>query len=97
MRTSPRRWLIIGAVVIFALAAGTLLLLSTQQRRTEVDAISTQQSAETITTWCGTNVYNECFEPGCTPPPMSFGECRFYFFYEQEQRATRQAISTPAQ
>jgi hypothetical protein len=89
-------WLLMSGLVIIALAAATLFIVSNTQRSIEFDTTSTQHSVETITSWCGTNVYNECFEPGCTPPPMSFGECRFYFLYEQDQRATRQAFSTPS-
>jgi hypothetical protein len=96
MAKSTRLWLLIGGLLILALAAGALLLVSNSQQSPEAYATGTQQFADSVINWCGTNVINECFEPGCTPPPMSFGECRFYYLDEQARLATRQAISTPS-
>jgi hypothetical protein len=95
MMKSLQMRVMMGVVVLVALVITALLAIPETQRRAEADATATVKAQETVMAWCGTNVYNECFEPNCVVTPLSYGECEFYYLYEQDLQKTRAALVTP--
>ena len=94
MRTLQLR-VMLGVVVLVLLVVGALLTVSETQKRSEANATATADVQQTVMAWCGTNVINECFEPNCVVTPLSYGECEFYYLYEQDLQKTRAALVTP--